>query len=401
MREIPIVLIGHKDHGKSTLIGRMILDSGSIKKDKVEEIKSVDESFGQKFELAHLLDSFKEEREREMTMDTTRALLKGKKRFYQLIDVPGHRELISHMLTGASGAEVALLVVSIEEGIKEQTRQHLEIAHLLGIEQLIVIINKMDKVNYQKSAFDKLVKELKIVLKKIGYLLKNIYFFPISALEGDNVFKKSSRIPWYSGPNLMDFFEKQLKPQKSFIRLPLRFLVQDVYPERDEEILVGRVESGKIRINQDILFLPSNKKDSVKSIRDSEDELNEASAGENIGVILRNKSEISRGMVGVPFGHVPQLDNLLSGEIFWIKKPSQSKLECECGTNRAEGKLQGPKGINQGRKTFYKIKLKSPIVFEPDSKTLLGKIVLKDKGKIIGVGNIRTRLRQNLDFFEI
>jgi len=183
MQEVPIVLIGHKDHGKSTLIGRLLLDTKSIKESKLKEIQDVDKALGYKFELAHLVDSFREEREREMTMDTTMVLLKGQKQNYQLIDVPGHAELISNMLTGASGAKTALLVVSVEEGIKEQTRQHLEIAKLLGIEQLEVVVNKMDKVNYKKEKFDEVVKSLKEILNTIGYLSEKIHFFPVFHLS--------------------------------------------------------------------------------------------------------------------------------------------------------------------------------------------------------------------------
>lgn len=390
MKEISIVLIGHKDHGKSTLIGRLLLDTQSIKESRVKEIQEVDKAVGQGFELAHLVDSFKEERERKMTMDTTSTLLKGKKRNYQLIDVPGHAELISQMLTGASGAEAALLIVAIEKGIKEQTRQHLGIANLLGIEQLGVIINKIDKVGYQRKFFDELVEKLKKVLKEIGYYSKNIRFFPISALKSDNVITKSSRTSWYSGPTLIEFLENEIREPESFKNLPLRFLVQDKYLEGEEEILVGRVESGKLKISKEILLLPKNKKDVVGSIKDCENELNEAQARDNVGITLKNKTRANRGTVVASLDFPPKVSNTLVGEIFWIKKPSQRKLMCECGTNRVESELQEPKNMKSGQKSSYKIRFKKPIVFDPLSKTILGKLVLKDKGQIIAVGNIRT-----------
>jgi len=388
MQEIPIVLIGHQDHGKSTLIGRLILDSGSITESRVNEIKSIDESAGQKFELAHLVDSFREEREREMTMDTTRAILKGKERNYQLIDVPGHAELIANMLTGAAGAEAALLLVSIEEGIKEQTRQHLEIAKLLGIEQLGVVVNKMDTVDYNEKAFSDVKDKLKAILTDIGYLAEDIYFFPISAGEGENVIRKSEKTPWYQGSTVMGFLEKEIKVPESFENLPLTFLIQDKYSEEGKDILIGLVEAGKMVSGQEILFLPLNRKAKVKLIRDSEEELGEAEAGCNIGILLSEDFDLKRGSVGTLPESNLKIDKEISGEIFWIKKPSQRKLVLECGTAQTEGELKDPEIVNDGEKTSYRIIIDEPIVFEPKGKTILGKIVLKDQGKIIGVGNI-------------
>jgi len=399
MQEIPVVLIGHKDHGKSTLIGRLLLDTKSIKESRIKEIKEVDESDGKQFELAHLVDSFYQEREREMTMDTTRVLLKGKKRNYQLIDVPGHAELISNMLTGAAGAEGALLVVDITEGIKPQTIRHLEIAKLLGIEQLAVVVNKMDKIFYQEKKFEETTEKLREILNKIGYSLKDTYFFPVSAWEGENVIKKSKRMTWYQGPSLMEFLESEVKEPVSFENLPLRFLVQDKYSEGQDEILVGRVESGILKTRQEILFLPENKKVRIISIRDSEGELKEAAAGQNIGITLSKNFNISRGAVGSCLDSVPKVSDHLSGEIFWIDSPSRKDLVCECGTSQVKGELQEPKEIKAGEESFYRVKLEKPIAFDPvrklfsngvdpRNKTILGKLVLKDKGKIIAVGNI-------------
>jgi len=386
MLEIPTVLIGHKDHGKSTLIGRLLLDTKSIKESRYKEVQEVDEASGYKFELAHLVDSFKEEREREMTMDTTRAVLKGKERNYQLIDVPGHSELISNMLTGAAGAEAALLLVSIDEGIKEQTRQHLEIAKLLGIEQLGVVVNKIDKINYQKEKFDEITGRLKEILNNIGYVSENINFFPVSAWKGDNVVKKSEKTPWYQGKTVMEFLEEEVELPKPFDNLPLAFLIQD----KDDNIFMGRVESGKLKKGQKVLIIPGKKIVEVAVIKDSDGELEEANSGQNIGVEILKKGnfEASRGTALVSEDSSMKEGNILSGEMFWIKKPSQEKLSLECGTARVEAELREPKEINQGEKTLYKISLEKVIAFEPRSKTILGKLVLKDNGKIIAVGNI-------------
>ncbi len=383
MQEIPIVLIGHKDHGKSTLIGRLLLDTKSIKESRYKEVQEVDRSWGRKFELAHLVDSFKEEREREMTIDTTRVFLKGQKRNYQLIDVPGHKELISNMLTGASAAEVALLVIAIDEGIKEQTKEHLQIAKLLGIKQLGVVINKMDKAEYRKDFFEEIRKKLNGVLTEIGYIAEKICFFPISAFNGDNVVEKSKKMPWYQGETLMEFLENKIEPPGSLENSDLIFLIQDNY----QEFLVGKVESGKIKKGQEILILPDNKKTKILSIKDGEESKEKAVAGQNVGIEIPEK-DIQRGAVIVEKNSILKVGNILSGEVFWIERPSQRNLILECGTSQVKCELKEPINIFQGRKTTYQVSLEKEIAFDTEGKTILGKIVLKDKGKIIGVGNI-------------
>jgi len=388
MPQIPIILIGEKDHGKSTLIGRFLLDTKSIEENRIREVQEIDRTLGKEFELAHLVDSFKEEREREMTMETTTVQIKGKKRNYLLIDVPGHEELISQMITGASKGKTALLLVAVDEGIKEQTIRHLEIAKLLGIEKVGVVLNKMDKVDYKKEIFGKLKREMEKILEKVGYFPKSVHFFPISAKNGDNVILKSKRILWYEGKTLFDFLEKDIGEPENFENLPLRFLVQDKYLIDGKEILVGKVESGKLKVGDEILFLPEKKIAKVIEIKEFEENLKEAKAGQNVGLVLKKNFETERGSVGC-FPEFP-LDvlNSLEGEIFWIESPKIKKLIFECGTKSTEGEILEPKKILQNQKTFYKAKLEEKIASDPQSKTILSKVILKEKGKIIGVGNI-------------
>ena len=389
MPEIPIVLIGHKDHGKSTLIGRLLLDTKSVKESRWQEVKEVDESDGRKFELAHLVDSFREEREREMTMDTTRALLKGRERNYQLIDVPGHAELISNMLTGASNAEAALLVVSIEEGIKEQTRQHLEIAKLLGIEQLEVVVNKMDSVGFKQLVFEKMKRKIETILKEIGYDSEKIQFFPVSARERDNVVARSKLTPWYKGPTIMEFLEKMKKPE-SREDMPHKFICQDNYSDS----IVGWEEDGTLKVGLKSIILPQKKECRIESIKDSEGDLKKLKPGQTGGITIRvlgqslQKNDIERGVVIASDNSDLLVKNILSGEIFWIDKPGCQKLIVECGTASVNGVLLSPPTVIAGTKSPYQINLGSPIVTDPTGKTILGKIVLKDKGKIIAVGNV-------------
>jgi len=388
-KEVPIVLLGEKDHGKSTLIGRLLLDTNSIKEKKVREIQEVDKSLGVKFELAHLVDSFKEERLEEMTYDTTKVILKGEERNYELIDVPGHKELISNMLTGAAGAEAALLLIAVDEGLKKQTKEHLEIAKLLGVEQLGVVVNKMDKVNFQERSFVEVVKSMKVVLNQIGYNPEQVKFFPVSALNGDNVCQKSEKMSWYTGVTLMEFLEKEFKEPISFLDFPLIFLIQDKWDFGKEKILVGPIIAGKMRVEDEVKLLPLNQRVKIKKILDSEKEINEAREGQNIGVILSNDINVKRGDVITVENSNLKIDTQLSGEGFWLKKPSQRNVVLECGLARIEGELVEPKIINALEKSSYTIKLQNPIVFEPSGKTILGKMVLKEEGKIIAAGNIK------------
>lgn len=389
MQEITIVMLGHKDHGKSTLIGRLLLDTGSIKESKLEEIKNITQEQGQEFEIAHLVDSFREEREGGMTIDTTRALIKGEHRLYELIDVPGHAELISNMITGASGAKNAILIIDVKEGIKEQTSQHLEIARLLGIEEIAVAVNKMDLVEFEEKEFQDIKQKLIYVLKEVGYLTEAIHIFPISAKRGDNVVRKSDKMPWYDDLALFEYLEKKVNLPKNLEELPLRFLVQDVDFQDNESIILGKVESGILRAGQEILFLPGNIKvvaDNLKSFEENKDVVR---PGENIGILLKGKTDIKRGMVGVDTENPLLVLDKLQVETFWIEAPTTAEIICECGTSRIEGELQADTLPQSLTKSVVSVSLKSPIACDSNLNTILGKVIFKDKGNIIGIGAIK------------
>jgi small GTP-binding protein len=198
---VNVVIVGHVDHGKSTLIGRLLYDSQALPDDKLAEIQKLLEEYKRRFEFAYFLDSFEEELKEERTIDTTRVLFKGQN-YYTIVDVPGHKEFIKNMLTGASHAQVAILVVSAPEGVQEQTGRHAFLLHMLGIDNIIVAINKMDLVDYQSNAFEKVKNETEKLLSSLGY--SAIKFIPVSAMEGDNVYKPSTRMAWYQGPTLIE-----------------------------------------------------------------------------------------------------------------------------------------------------------------------------------------------------
>src|SRR3989344_1221424 len=216
---IPIVVLAEKNHGKSTLIGRLLYETSSLSKDRISGAKSAAKKIGKRFEWAHLLDSFQYEREHEMTLDTTRALVKLGKNLYEFIDVPGHRELIKNMLTGASEARFAILVIDIKEGIKPQTLRHLEIAEFLGIEKIIVAVNKIDAAGYSEDRFKKAAGNFSGILAGHGFR-KKISIIPISAFSGNNVIKRTTRLGWFKGSTLAAAILKDFKAPKKNIVAP-------------------------------------------------------------------------------------------------------------------------------------------------------------------------------------
>ena len=220
-----VVLVGHVDHGKSTLIGRLLYDSESIKDERVEEIQKLAEEYKRRFEFAYFLDSFEDELKEERTIDTVSLMFKSKKNFYTITDVPGHKEFIKNMLTGASHADVAVLVVSAEEGVQEQTRRHMFLLKMLGVKQVFVVVNKMDAVEYNKERFEEVKEQISKLLNSFDYATEEMLFIPVSAMEGDNIYKYSEQMECYDGPTLIDALDGVTLEGKE---KPLRFVVQDI-----------------------------------------------------------------------------------------------------------------------------------------------------------------------------
>ena len=294
--KINLVVIGHKDHGKSTLVGRLLYDSKAILEQKLQEIRTELERTGKKeFEFAFLLDSLEEERKGGLTIDIMQTPFKSKKYFYTIIDCPGHREFIKKMLTGASQADAAVLVVSAKEGIEDQTKQHTFLAKTLGITQLVVAINKMDQVGYQESVFTKTSKNLDEVLKPLGF--ENVAKVPISAFNGDNVFIESQKMEWYGGLTLIDTLDKNVKPVQLPLNKPLRGCVQDVYKQENNEIVVCKIETGMLNAGKIVYFSPSAKKGIVKAIETFGSQLEKAKPGDSVGVIIDGVQDVQRGEV--------------------------------------------------------------------------------------------------------
>lgn len=312
-----IVIVGHIDHGKSTLIGRLLFDTESIADDKIEDIKKKCKRLGKEFEFSFLLDALEEEQEQTITIDTTQIFFKSKKRNYFIIDAPGHKEFIKNMVTGASNAETAILLIDAKEGIMEQTNRHVYILKLLGIDKIIVALNKMDTIGFSEEGYNKLKEQAEVLLSRFD--IEPVYILPISAKTGDNVTSKSSNMGWYSGPVLLEALDGFSVVSPS--NLPLRFPVQDVY-KWDERIIVGRVESGKFRTGERITFYPSLRSTIIKSIKKWNMQPAEATEGECIGITMGDQIFIERGEIGALESSPPKITQEFKANVFWMgQKP--------------------------------------------------------------------------------
>jgi elongation factor 1-alpha len=294
-----LVTIGHVDHGKSTLMGRMLYEKGVVKEEEIKKYEAMGDK-GKTFKFAWVMDALGEERERGLTIDLAHKKFETGKYYFTIIDAPGHRDFVKNMITGASQADAAVLVVAADDGIMPQTREHAALAFTLGVGQLIVVINKMDLVDYKKDVFEKLKGEVIDLLKAVGYRTPEKFtFVPTSAFHGENVTKKSEKMPWYVGAifyDSLDTFEVPKKPTDKPLRLP----VQDVYSITGVgTVPVGRVETGVLKAGETIVFEPAGVKGEVKSIEMHHETIPQAEPGDNIGFNVRGveKSALRRGDV--------------------------------------------------------------------------------------------------------
>ncbi len=294
---INLVVIGHKDHGKSTLIGRLLYDSKAIQEKKLEEIRAELKQTGKrKFEFAFLLDSLEEERKGGLTIDIMQTPFKSKKYLYTIIDCPGHREFIKKMLTGASQADATVLVVSAKEGIQNQTRQHTFLVKTLGIRQLVAAVNKMDMVNYKESSYQETCSQLEPILQNLGY--QDVPMIPVSAMKGDNVYKKSKKMEWYKGRTLIETLDEKIAPPLLPLNKPLRGVAQDVYPyEGNRQVIACKIESGVLRPQKNVVFNPSGKTGLLEKILSFGTVMEKAEPGESVGLLIKNVDSVERGEV--------------------------------------------------------------------------------------------------------
>ncbi|MEW6070953.1 MAG: elongation factor 1-alpha, partial [Candidatus Thermoplasmatota archaeon] len=303
-----LVFIGHVDHGKSTIIGRLMLETGVIAPHVIEEYKKEAAAKGKAtFEFAWVMDALKEERERGLTIDVAHKRFDTPKYYFTIIDCPGHRDFVKNMITGTSQADAAVLIVSAAEGegVQAQTKEHLFLAKTLGVPQIIIGINKMDAAApaYSEGRYNAIKSEMEKLLKTVGYKVEKTQFVPLSAYMGENTTKPSAKMPWFKGPTFLEALDTFTVPEKP-VKLPLRLPVQDVYTITGVgTVPVGRVETGVLKPGDKIVFQPANVSGEVKTIEMHHEKIDKAEPGDNVGFNVRgvSKEEIRRGDV---VGHV-------------------------------------------------------------------------------------------------
>ena len=340
MDVLSFVIVGHIDHGKSTLVGRLLYDTESLPPDKIEEIKKASSVHGKQTEFAYLLDHLEEERKQGITIDTTQVFFKTNKRRYVIIDAPGHVEFVKNMITGASQAEAAVLIIDVAEGVKEQTKRHSYMLSLLGLNQVIVVLNKMDTVDFSQDRFNTVKNDVQQWLTSIN--VEPSIYIPISAIRGDNVTSKSENLSWYDGQTFLeslDTFQNKLHAEDK----PLLFPVQDVYKIEDKRINVGKVEAGVIAEGEEIKILPTEQVTKVNSIEKFLENTDKAVASECIGITTVDSVFLDRGNIVCLPGSEPALTDRIPASIFWMAKrdfTTDQKLTMRCATQETSCKIE-------------------------------------------------------------
>jgi len=318
-----VVVVGHVDHGKSTIIGRLLADTNSLPKGKLEAIKEKALKSGKPFEFAYLIDALKDEQAQSITIDSARVFFQSSKRNYIIIDAPGHIEFIKNMVTGASHAEAAILVIDAEEGVQENSRRHGYLLGMLGIKKIVVVVNKMDLVGYSEGVFNAIVSEYSQYLADLG--IQPMYYIPVSGREGDGVVNPTGNLAWYSGPtvlNALDLFTKE-KPLED---LPLRIPVQDVYKFNNygdnRRIIAGNIASGQVKVGDEIVFYPSGKHTRVKTIEAfNAPKVTNSLTGQSIGFTMVEQIYVNRGQIATRvIDTPPYVSSRLRASIFWLGK---------------------------------------------------------------------------------
>lgn len=406
--QLKIVIVGHVDHGKSTFVGRLFHDTGSLSEGKLEQLQKIAERRGVPFEWANLMDALQAERDQNITIDTAQIWFHTKKRQYVIIDAPGHKEFLKNMVTGAANAEAALLLIDANEGVQEQSRRHGYLLNLLGIRQIAVLVNKMDLQNYSEERFKQIESEYRIFLQSLGVVPK--VFVPIAAKHGDNIASLSKNTPWWSGPTVLDILD-EFKVAELPKDQPLRFPIQDVYRFDERRILAGRIESGSIKVGDRLIFCPGNKASTVKTIeRWNAPSREQAGAGESIGVTLTEQIFVERGTVAALESAPPYELTLFKARIFWLGrspfrkgklyklKLATQEVDCEIenidkviDASTLETISRKEKEIFVGRHEVAElsIRTKRPIAFDVHSEIVAtGRFVIVDGFEVSGGGII-------------
>lgn len=411
---INIVFVGHVDHGKSTTIGRLFYDSKMIDEQALRKLKDKAQELGKAgFEFAFVMDNLKEERERGVTIDLAHKKFISDKFEYTIIDAPGHKDFIKNMITGASQADIAFLVVAASDGVMAQTKEHAWLCRTLGVNQLGILINKMDMINYDQAKFENAKKQVSELLQTIGYKVDEVPFIPISAFKGDNVVDKSQNMSWYTGPTVkeqLDLFKEPEKPTN----LPLRLPIQDVYNITGIGVIpVGKVETGTMKIGDKVIVVPAREgkgvTGEVKTIEMHHEQIQEAIPGDNIGFNVRGigKKDIARGDVLGHTDNAPTVASEFTAQIVVLNHPSvlttgytpvfhihTNQIACQITEiieqiDPASGEVikKNPDFIKTGDAAKVRIKPTKPTVIEKSTEIpQMSRFAIRDAGQTVAAG---------------
>lgn len=415
MAELPhmnLVTIGHVDAGKSTLVGRLLFEHGEISEQVIKNLKAEADKLGKgTFEFAFVMDSLKEERARGVTIDVAHKKFKTDKYYFTIIDAPGHRDFVKNMITGTSQADAAVLVVTATEGVMPQTKEHTFLARTLGVKQMIVVINKMDAAGYEEAKFNQVKEDVSKLLKSVGFKPDTIPFLAVSAYKGDNVMKKGENMPWYTGKTLIDTLNA-LSPPERLNDKPLRLPIQDVYGITGAgTVPVGRIETGTLKPNQKVVFMPTNVTGEVKSIEMHHEQVSSAESGDNVGFNVRGvgKNDIRRGDVCGDPANPPTVAEEFTAQIIVLNHPSvlapgytpvfhchTAQVACTVTEivkkiNPASGEVvaEKPDFIKTGDAAVIKVRPTTPMCVEKASEfPPLGRFAIRDMGQTVAAGMI-------------
>jgi bifunctional enzyme CysN/CysC len=401
--QVRIVIVGHVDHGKSTLVGRLLHETGSLPEGKLEMLKAVSARRGMPFEWSFLLDALQTERDQGITIDTTQIRFRTRSRDVVLIDAPGHAEFLRNMITGASQADGAVLIIDALEGVRDQTRRHGYLLHLLGIKQVAIVVNKMDRVDFSASRFKEISDEISAHLIGLGVTPSAV--IPISARDGDGVAERTPRIGWYRGPSVVEALDA-LEPARPLEALALRLPVQAIYKFDDRRIVAGRIESGHLGTGDEIVIMPAGKVARIKSVESwpATPLGGSHGAGRSVGITLDRELFIERGDVIAHIGATPRDTRRLRARIFWLHDKPLAKgdqILIRLGTRESRahvvaiekavdpGELSNAetKSIARNHVGEIDISLAQPVAADPyHDNPRTGRLVIEVNGRIAGGG---------------
>lgn len=407
-----LAIIGHVDHGKSTLVGRLLYETESVPEHIIEQYREEAEEKGKGgFEFAYVMDSLEEERERGLTIDIAHQEFETDEFYFTIVDTPGHRDFVKNMITGASQADNAVLVVAADDGVQPQTQEHVFLARTLGIDELVIAVNKMDRASYEEDRYRDVIDDVEGLLKQVQFQTADTSFIPISALEGDNVAASSENTPWYDGQTVLEALNDLPEPEPptdASLRLP----IQDVYTiDGVGTVAVGRIETGRMRPGNDVVFQPSDVGGEVRSIEMHHEEIDLAEPGDNVGFNVRSigTNDIRRGDVVGPADDPPTVAETFQAQIVVMQHPSAitagytpvfhaHTAQVTCTFESIDRKIdpstgevvdEDPDYIQSGDAAVATVRPQKPLSIEASEEiSELGSFAVRDMGQTVAAGQV-------------